>query len=260
MFNFVRVRKVARLLCLGVLAVSALASSVLFAQQKKHESLRVAVASNFSATAVELLELFEQQNDVDTQLNIGSTGKLTSQIEFGLDVDVFLAADRERPTYLIEKGLVIGDKGFTYALGRLMLWSPKANTVIDKQTFDDDNLKHLAMANPRLAPYGRAAQQTIEAMGISLQLKDKIVFGENVSQTLQFARSGNAEYAFIAQSQYLALGSGSTWLVPQTMYDPVEQHAVQLSQSSIASLFMQFLDSETARDIIVKHGYGLPNG
>lgn len=237
-----------------------LTSNILFAQPSQHRPLRLAVASNFSNTATELVALFEQQTTIDTQLSIGSTGKITSQIEFGYAVDVFLAADVERPLYLIKKGLVPGNERLTYALGRIVLWSPIENLKLDQNSLQASSLRYLAMANPRLAPYGRAAQQAIEALSVDEVLQDKVVFGENVSQTLQFARSGNAELAFVARSQFIALNEGSAWLVPNNMHEPIEQQAVKLSESSAASLFMQFLASDSARAIIAKHGYELPHG
>lgn len=234
--------------------------TVAYAQTQQSETLRIGVASNFSQTATELIQVFERQSSIDTQLSIGSTGKITSQIEFGLQLDVFLAADSKRPAYLIDQGFVSNNKSITYAIGRLVLWSPRADLELNQESLIKPSLHHLALANPKLAPFGRAAHESLKSLNAWSFLKNKIVYGENVSQALQFALSGNAELALIAQSQFIALGRGSAWLVPANLHTPIIQNAVQLRASSQVSLFMQFLVSDTARAIIAKYGYELPHG
>ena len=245
---------------LAVLMSFLLACGLAFAQAERAASLKIAVASNFSQVAEELIDVFQQQSSIDARLSIGSTGKITSQIEFGLNIDVFLAADSERPAYLIKQGLVPSNESMTYAIGRLVLWSPRAGLELNQGSLEAANLKHLAIANPRLAPYGRAAQESINAFGISADVQKKLVYGENVSQALQFALSGSAELALIARSQFVALASGSAWLVPDDNHKTIKQQAVRLSSASSAILFMQFLESEGARTIIAKYGYELPHG
>lgn len=222
-------------------------------------SINVAVASNFSNTAAELVDVFEQQTSINTQLRIGSTGKLASQIQFGLDVDVFLAADVKRPKYLIDNGFVPTNEGVVYAHGRLVLWSPVDDLKLNKSALESLSLKRVAIANSRLAPYGTAARQAMVSLGVDASLKDKLVYAESVSQALQFARSENVDLAFIANSQFLALNSGSGWLLPESLHEPIKQQAVQLSTRKFATMFMQFLSSDVAREIISKHGYQVPN-
>ena len=175
----------------------------------------------------------------------------------------FLAADEERPALLEEKGAALPGTRFTYAVGRLMLWSPR-NDLVDPEAevLKKDGFRHLAVANPRLAPYGLAAQNVLESLGLWQILQPRLVRGENIGQTFQFVFSGNAELGFVALSQYLGLDParrGSVWLVPESMHAPIRQQAVLLVDDPIARAFLEFLQSPAAREVIRDHGYGLPD-
>jgi len=168
---------------------------------------------------------------------------------------VFLAADKERPELLEKKGLAVQDSRFTYAVGRLALWSRDPLMVDNKgAVLGSTNYRHLAIANPKTAPYGAAAEELLSNM----ELTPNLVFGESVGQAYQFASSGSAQLALIAYSQIKTLDSGSYWLVPADLYQAIEQQAVLLTNTRSAKNFVRFLQSETARTLIASHGYLTP--
>ncbi len=258
---------------LGVFLLSFFCAPLITAQNSTQPVVRVAVASNFADTARILASQFEQiqaaQNqDVSVQLRIGSTGKITSQIEFGLAVDVFLAADQQRPQILIDKGLAKAK--YDYALGRLVLWHRGGDDLSALAALTQKQSKPhkppvLAMANPRLAPYGRAAQEVLDHLGLSQQSTNhiKLVRGESVSQSLQYVLSASAEFGFIAYSQYLALKQkqpvpGEIWMVPPELYAPIVQSAVLVNESPLAQAFFDFLKGDEASAVIIQSGYFLP--
>lgn len=232
---------------------------VLYAQGLYAADVSVAVASNFVATAHELAGSFEAETGYTVTLSPGSTGKHYAQIRHGAPFDVFLAADAERPELLCDEGLASPDTLYSYAFGRLVLWSkdlPVSDTAI-ANGLNDNSFRFLAIANPELAPYGRAAREYLEAGSLWGRLSGKLVRGENVAQAMQYVDSGNAQLALVAAS--LTLGQpGNVWPVPVELYAPIEQQAVLLKSSPAASAFMQFLQSEVARKIIVANGYYLP--
>ncbi len=214
--------------------------------------LKIAVASNFAVTARALVEEYSLISDDSISLLIGSTGKHASQIQYGLPVDVFLAADKERPELLEKKGIAIQGSRFTYAVGRLVLWSRDPLLVDDMgAVLRSTNYKYLAIANPKTAPYGVAAKELLSGM----DLTPNLVFGESVGQAYQFASSGSAQLALIAYSQIKTLDSGSYWLVPVDRYQAIEQQAVLLTNTRSAKNFVRFLQSESARSLITSHGY-----
>ena len=196
--------------------------------------LRVAVASNFAPAARALAADFERQaGGQPVQLVVGSTGRQFAQIVHGAPFDLFLAADRRRPERLEQEGRVVPGSCFTYALGRIVLWSPQPDLVDDEgAVLRAGHIRHLAIANPRLAPYGRAAQQVLRRLGLMEQLQPRLVQGENVAQAYQFVKTGNAALGFVAYAQVhrTAGQDGSLWAVPQSLCDPIEQQAVQLSR------------------------------
>jgi len=216
----------------------------------------IAVATNFYATALELETVFEAQSGHQISVTSGSTGQIYAQIINGAPFDVFLSADQDRPAKLISEELA--SNTFTYAHGRLVLWAPRLNHV-DHAILQRGDYMHLALANPDLAPYGRAAQDVIKDM----LLGDKIVMGENVGQSFSLIKTGNADMGFAALSQIKALGedlSGSYWIVPQELYARIAQDAVLLKRGvdkSGARAFLKFLKSGMARDIIENAGYEL---
>ena len=217
--------------------------------------LKIAVASNFATTARALVAEYSNNSDDEIVLLIGSTGKHTSQIRHGLTVDVFLAADSARPALLEQSGLVIEGSRFTYALGRLALWSNDPSLIDAKgEVLKSSNFNYLAIANPKTAPYGVAAKEVLSAMAVSPNL----VYGESVGQAFQFASSGNAELALVAFAQVNGLSGGSQWLVPNELHQAIKQQAVLLNESATARRFIEFLKSEAALTLIESHGYSRP--
>jgi molybdate transport system substrate-binding protein len=224
--------------------------------------IRVAVASNFTDAARQIARKFEAKSGHRVVLIFGSTGKHYNQIVNGAPFDAFLAADVRRPELLETAGIAVPGSRFTYALGRIILWSPRPDFIDPEgKVLESGDFRHLALANPKLAPYGRAAREVLEARGLWTRFEARSVRGENIGQTYQFVRSGNAELGFVAYSQVLRPGAppeGSWWKVPQELYTPIEQQAVLLTHDAAARAFIDFLGSEAAREIIRVHGYGFP--
>ncbi len=227
------------------------------------DRLVAAVASNFAAPARAIAREFEAASGHRVTLVPGSTGKHHAQIVNGAPFDVFLAADREHPERLAASGLALPGR-FTYALGRLALWS-RHPTMVDAEgrVLAAGSFRRLAIAQPRLAPYGRAARQALERLGLWAQLEPRLVRGENVGHAFHFAASGAAELAFVALSQVLeaerrGLPRGSVWIVPPEFYDPIEQQAVLLAGNDRAAAFFGFLSSPRVRAIVAEYGYALP--
>lgn len=231
-------------------------------QYTQASEARVAVASNFAQTAKVLAKEFERDTGKKITLIFGATGKHYAQIKHGAPFDVFLAADSLRPARLEKEKAAIPGSRFTYAIGKLVLWSPKQNYIAPKgDVLRGTSFNRLAMANPRLAPYGKAAQQVLEKRGLWKKLRSRIVRGENIGQTYQFVKSGNAELGFIAYAQVYLAGQttkGSHWLVPQKLYTPIKQQAILLKDKPDARQFLSFLQSSTAINIIQNHGYDTP--
>jgi molybdate transport system substrate-binding protein len=226
------------------------------------ESVLVAVAANFTGTARQVADAFEQASGHDVKLVAGSTGKHFAQIVNGAPFDVLLAADRERAERLEREGRVRPGSRFTYALGRLALWHPAAGpSGTDDRVLGTGDFRHLALANPRLAPYGLAARQTLEHLGLWDRLQERMVFGENVGQAFSFVDSGAAELGFVALAQLRQAGAKANawWAVPASHHAPIEQQAVLLSDVPSAVAFLEFLRDEPARGIIRAAGYGLPD-
>lgn len=219
------------------------------------DELRVAVASNFLTAAQALTQRFEQDHGHTVKLSFASTGKQFAQIWQGAPFDLFLAADVQRPLVLEQQRRIVPGTRFTYAIGNLVLWSPDPERV-DAQgaVLGSADFRYLSMANPKLAPYGRAASELISALGLEGKLKGRTVYGESVGQALQFVHSGNAELGLVAHAQVME-AAGSLWVVPESYYAPIEQQAVQLSAVPAAAEFMAFLQSKPALEIIRRYGY-----
>jgi molybdate transport system substrate-binding protein len=222
--------------------------------------VRVAVASNFAGPVKAIAERFEAARGHAVVLSVASTGKLYAQIRNGAPFQVFLAADAERPRLLEEEGFGLPGSRFTYALGRLVLWSPAPGYVDPAgEVLAEGDFRHLAIANPRLAPYGRAARESLENLGLWQALQGRLVRGENIGQTFQFVQSGNAELGLVARSQVEQPGArmaGSRWDVPETLHAPIEQQAVLLADHGAARAFLAYLRGEEARALIHSYGYG----
>ena len=226
------------------------------------DEVRIAVATNFSAAAQELALRFEEISGHRVTLISASTGKLYAQIVNGARLDAFLAADSARPERLEGDGLAVAGSRFTYARGRLALWSARPGRVdSDGDVLGRGDFRHLALANPRLAPYGQAARQTLEAKGLWGRLGDRLVRGENIGQTYQFVASGAAELGFVAYSQLRVkdrLAGGSFWLVPEALHRPIDQQAVLLDDRGPPRQFLDFLGGEQGRGILESYGYEVP--
>ncbi len=186
----------------------------------------------------------------------GSTGKHAAQISNGLRVDVFMAADVARPLLLEEKGLAIKGSRFTYAKGRLALWWP-SETKVNEESLRNKAAGHLAIANPKLAPYGMAAVQTLKALDVYKHWRTYLVRGENIAQTYQFVHTGNADAGLVALSQIKGRPE-KIWLIPEELHSPIKQQAVLLSSKQAAIKFHAFLRSEKALELIRDHGYDTP--
>jgi len=227
----------------------------------------VAVAANFSKPMSEIAAEFEKATGHTAKLSFGSTGKFVSQIENGGPFEVLLSADEKAPQRLVDSGLAVADSQFIYALGRLVLWSAKPGFVDDQgKVLTKGGFKHLAVADPKLAPYGVAAVEALKKMGLFEKLQPLFVQGENIAQTFQFVSTTNAELGFIALAQVIdtqsgKIGSGSGWIIPGDYYAPIRQGAVLLkkgAENPAAPALLDFLKSAPALAIIEKYGYDLP--
>jgi molybdate transport system substrate-binding protein len=218
----------------------------------------VAVAANFTEAAKEIAAAFKAKTGHEAVLSFGATGQLYTQITQEAPFQVFLSADAERPHKLADEGL--GDKAsrFTYAIGRLVLWSKTDGLVKGEETLKSGTFTKLSIANPTAAPYGAAAIETMKKLGVYNALQPKIVQGNSIAQAFQFVDTGNAELGFVALSQLKDVTAGSRWVVPQTLYSPIKQDAVLLkngASNEAATAFMTFLKGPEARAIIARFGY-----
>ena len=225
------------------------------------EEIRVAVASNFAQPMREIADRFERHTGHEVVLSTASTGKHYAQIVNGAPFDVFFAADTERPK-LLEQALAVDGSRFTYARGALVLWSPVAGLVdADGGVLGENRFRFLAIANPELAPYGRAAKEVLERRGLWQSLQDRLVRGENIGQAYQFVASGNAELGFVARSQIEQAGrsvGGSWWEIPEELYSPIEQQAILIRESPLARQFLAFMRQDEVVEILRIYGYENP--
>lgn len=232
---------------------------VLSSSQSLAAEIRVAAASNFARAMISLASDFEENSGHKVKLVFGSTGKHYAQIHNGAPFDVFFAADIKRPRLLEEQGIAIAGSRFTYAKGKLILWSHMPNYVDSEgEVLRHGSFEHLAIANPHLAPYGRAAREVLKYRGLWDEMKQKVVRGENIGQAFQFVSSGNAELGFVAFSQLKNIDepiAGSYWEVPQSLYTPIEQQAVLLTDNEAGRSFISYIKSKPALKIISNHGY-----
>lgn len=226
--------------------------------QARADKVNVAVAANFTETAKEIARVFEEKTGHEAVLSFGASGQFYSQIKEGAPFQVFLSADDTRPKKLIDEGFGSEDEEFTYAIGRLVLWSRKAGLVISEETLRRGDFHNIAIANPVSAPYGAAAVDVMKAINVYASLQPKIVQGASIAQAFQFVNTDNAEYGFIALSQVPNLKEGSWWIVPDKYYKKIRQDALLLKsgeKNNAARAFIKFLKSSVARFIIEKSGY-----
>jgi molybdate transport system substrate-binding protein len=220
----------------------------------------VAVAANFTEPAKEIAQLFEGKTGHKAILSFGATGQFYTQITQAAPFQVFLSADQSTPKKLLNDGLALGDTLFTYAIGKLVLFSANVSLVKGEQTLRDGQFNKIAIANPTTAPYGAAGVEVMKALGVYDKLSGKIVQGSNIAQTFQFVDTGNAEVGFIALSQVIERQSGSRWIVAQNLYAPIKQNAVVLktgADNEAARAFAAFLKGPEALKVIEKFGYGV---
>ena len=247
-----------RLLILPTLLAIVLISGRLVAGE-----VRIAVAANFTGVTRQIAPLFQQATGHTTRISYGSTGMLFSQIENGAPFDVFLAADTRRPVTAEAEGLAVPGSRFIYARGKLVLWSVKQGAFEAGESFlKRGEFAHAAIANPETAPYGLAARQVMEHLGVWQTLQPRLVRGDSIAQTFQFVATGNAEIGFVAWSQVKAWQGtpGTTWEIPADDYAPIEQAAVLLKRGAnnpAARAFLAFLKRDSTRAVIEHFGYGV---
>ena len=227
------------------------------------EQALVAVAANFVPPFREVAMEFEKATGHTLQVASGSSGAFFTQIKNGAPFDVFFSADNERPKLLEDEGLGVKGSRFTYAIGRLVLWSPDPNLVKGEDTLRSERFKHLAIADPKTAPYGVAAKQAMQKLGIWESVQPRLVLGESLSQTIGFIESGNAELGFLALSQVMdpkIKGKGSRWDVSINLHEPIQQDVVLLTkgkENPAAKALMEFMGGPQATAIIERYGYEL---
>jgi|GEM_PF-37978 len=226
------------------------------------EEVRVAVAANFTAPMRLIAADFEKKSGHQVVLTFGSTGKFYAQITNGAPFHVFLSADEKTPVKLEKEGAAVAGSRFTYATGRLVLWSAKGGVVDDKgDVLKKGNFKNIAIAAPKLAPYGAAAVETMNKLGLAASLEPKLVQGETIGQAFSFVQTGNAELGFVALSQVVETGkikSGSGWIVPENLHSPIRQDAVLLARgkdNKAAIALLAYLKTDSAKTVIRSFGY-----
>ena len=244
------------------LSMCSLALAAILLPTAHAGEVAVAVAANFTAPMQKIAAQFEQDTGHKAQLSFGATGKFYAQIANGAPFGVLLAADDSTPKKIGKEGLGDGATRFTYAIGQLVLWSKQPGYVdADGKVLQKTDWQHIAIANPKLAPYGLAAMQTLDKLGLTAQVQPRVVTGENIGQTYQFAASGNAQLGFVALSQVMEgskLREGSAWVVPANMHESIRQDAIVLKPGQgnpAAAALMDYLKGEKARAIIKSYGY-----
>ncbi|UXJ50926.1 molybdate ABC transporter substrate-binding protein [Pseudomonas citronellolis] len=228
------------------------------------DEVQVAVAANFTAPIQAIAKDFEKDTGHKLVASFGATGQFYAQIKNGAPFEVFLAADDSTPAKLEQEKAVVPGSRFTYAIGKLALWSPKDGYVDAKgEVLNKGGFQHLSIANPKTAPYGLAATQVLDKLGLKDKLTGKIVEGQNIGQAYQFVSSGNAELGFVALSQIYKDGkvtAGSAWIVPADLYEPIRQDAVILEKgkdNAAAKALVDYLKGPKAAAVIKAYGYEL---
>ena len=230
------------------------------------DEIRVAVASNFYPAMKEIALQYELKKSKTSEnhkivLIPGSSGRHYAQIMNGAPFDLFFSADKVRPILLEKKGISENGSRFTYALGKLVLWSSLDGFVEKEERLYHKDLRFIAIANPKIAPYGVAAKEALISINLWEDMKSKLIRGENIAQTFQFVNSGNAKLGFVSYSQLMNPNypvGGSFWEVPQSLYKPIEQQAVLLRESLLGKDFLSFMRTDQSLKIISKFGYDLP--
>ncbi|MGB3339042.1 MAG: molybdate ABC transporter substrate-binding protein [Devosia sp.] len=236
--------------------LATLLAGLLLATAVHAETVNVAVAANFTKVAEELAPLFKAETGHDVTYSFGATGQLYTQISQAAPFEVFLSADDVRPSQAVSEGLGVEGTVFTYAVGALALYSTSLDLTDGDAVLEAGDFDNLAIADPETAPYGRAAVEALTALGLAETVTPKLVTGENITQTLQFVETGNAELGFVAASQ--VVGKSGVWIVPAELHEPIRQDAVLLKTGEAnpaASAFVDFLKSDAAVAVIEAAGY-----
>ena len=239
---------------------AGIAAFVLTSTSVPAAETNVAVAANFTEAAKEIAAAFKAKTGHEAVLSFGASGQFYTQIAQGAPFQVFLSADDARPKKLLDDGLAVSGSRFTYAIGKLVLWSKTPGLVKGEETLKAASFAKLSICNPAAAPYGAAAVEAMKALKIYETLQPKLVEGATITQAYQFVETGNAELGFVALSQLTGPPTGSRWLVPQELYAPIRQDAVLLKSGAAneaATGFIAFLKGPEARAIIEKYGYVL---
>jgi molybdate transport system substrate-binding protein len=225
----------------------------------------VAVAANFSAPMQQIAALFQKETGHQIKLSFGASGGIYAQIKNGAPFDLFLSADQLTPQKLEAEGLGVPNSRFTYATGQLVLWSKQEGLVDAKgHVLQNKSIQRIALANPKLAPYGAAAMETMTNLGLLKELQSKLVQGDNIAQTYQFVSTQNAQIGFVALSQVFANGnitSGSAWIVPGNLHQPIQQDVILLRKgqdNKAATALLMYLKGEQAKKIMKSFGYLSP--
>jgi molybdate transport system substrate-binding protein len=239
---------------------SLLAILLTAAADSDADEIKVAVATNFVGAMNALAERFEETSGHTVLVSSGSTGGHFAQIKNGAPFEAFFAADSERPRLLEAESVAVPGSRFRYAVGRLALWSRRSGYVdAGGKVLETGDFRHLAIANPELAPYGAAARDVLTGRGLWDRLRARVVTGQDIGQAHSFVQTGNAELGFVAWAQLKQPGrdiSGSYWLVPESLHRPIEQEAVLLRDVSAARAFLEFVKGPEGREIIRSYGYG----
>jgi molybdate transport system substrate-binding protein len=244
-------------------ALAGLLVMLLAAGEVRAGQALVAVAANFTDPAKEIAAAFKQRTGHDAVLSFGSSGQLYTQITQQAPFQIMLSADAERPHKLVEDGLGVASSLFTYAVGKLVLWSTDPQLVKGEETLAHGAFGKLAICDPVAAPYGAASVETMKSLKLYDALRPKLVQGANITQAFQFVATRNADLGFVALSQLAGNSSGSRWMVPQNLYAPIRQDAVLLKTgigNEAATAFVAFLKGPVATAIIIKYGYVLEPG
>lgn len=249
-----------RLLHVWISPVAAILLAIASTGSAQAAEANVAVAANFTDAANEIGALFTEKTGHKAIFSFGASGQLYTQITQAAPFDVFLSADQERPAKAVEDGLGVPGSVFTYATGKIVLYSLDANLVKSDETLKSGAFTKIAIANPETAPYGAAAVEAMKTVGAYEALQPKIVQGNNIAQTYQFVETGNAELGFVALSQVIGSDAGSRWIVPESLYSPIAQDAVLLKHgesNEAATAFVEFLKGPEANAVKEKYGYGV---
>ena len=242
---------------LGAVLIAALPAAL------RAETVQVAVAANFTAPMKAIAESFEKDTGHRAQLSFGATGKFYAQIKSGAPFELFLSADDATPARLDREGDTVAGSRFTYATGKLVLWSPKDGAVdAQGEVLRKNVFRNIAIAAPKLAPYGAAAVEALTQLGLADAVRPKFVQGESIGQAYSFVATGNAELGFVALSQVYENGKikGSGWIVPAHLHTPLRQDAVLLARgkaNAAAVALLAYLKTDKAKAVIRSYGYGI---